>query len=120
VHAHIIDLDEIDRIIRGEVDQDAIQANPRIPSMSTHKTTGRNTPPVAGIYSSPLPEEKASQSKAGRARRLSDFTPGDYMMLLSHPGLVEQANTENTQAIAKRRSELNVPMTNQKAKAIKK
>ncbi len=42
------------------------------------------------------------------------------MMLLSHPGLVEQANTENDQAVAKRRSELNVPMTNQKAKAIKK
>ncbi len=120
VHAHIIDLDEIDRIIRGDVDPNAIQANSRIPSMSTRKTTGRNTPPVAGIYASPTPEEKASKSKAGRSRRLSDFTPGDYMMLLSHPGLVEQANTENDQAVAKRRSELNVPITNQKAKAIKK
>ncbi len=95
VHARVIDLDELDRQVLGQ------PSNRTVPS-NIH-TVRRNSIPtspgsVAGIYSSPLPDEKVVQPPTTR-RSLKDISPGDYMLLLSHPEIVNTATRNDPHRI---------------------
>lgn len=93
VNAHIIDLDEIDRQIRGlsPAANTPNTSGSKVPPRTLRRSsTGRN--PVAGIHASPHQGEVVDPKTLQRRRTFHDFTPGDYMMLLSHPGLAAEAH----------------------------
>jgi hypothetical protein len=84
VSAHVIDLDEIDRQIRGLPATQTKLANGRtVGSLGGTQLSKIQQSPVAAIYAI----AKADEKLAGRRRTMKDFTPGDYMMLMSHRGL---------------------------------
>jgi hypothetical protein len=92
VYAHVIDLDELDRQIRGLAPASApTTPGSRVPPRTNKRSMTWRSGAVAGIHTRPHKDELNDPRSSQRRQTLNDFTPGDYMMLLSHPGLVKDA-----------------------------